>query len=241
VILVSHSMSTIEGVSDRVMWIDGGECRMDGEPRRVIGAYREHIRERKEGRREREQAAAAAAAGGAPADVERPREVKLPALAVPKPAEQLPIEQRQAGERGGASVEAVWLEEKEGTPVQRVGAHRKFAIGCAVRFTQASEPEFGVRIVGVDGAVITAGDTRQVGADVEPVLAGETRAIRWPIARGLAPGMYDIVCWCGFGAAAPGEPQAHAMARLHVDGPPRVDAALNLVMRPMIGRAADDR
>jgi ABC-type polysaccharide/polyol phosphate transport system ATPase subunit len=284
VIFVSHSMSTIEGVSDRVMWLEHGVCRMDGEPRRVIEAYREHLKERKQerlerevaiGQREREgaqlhpgsganhmdqrtnsgltahsppgplperageslQSARSATAKPAAA---RPA-TALRSIRVPTPAMRLPAEKRSDNGSGAATVDAIWLEAKDGTPVPRVGAHRKFAVGCAVRFAQAGEPVFGIRIIGVDGAAITAGETAQPNVDVVPVEAGEERAILWPIARGLAPGSYNIMCWCALGRNAQSEGAACASARLQVDGPPRVDAALNLVMRPMIGRAVDDR
>ena len=42
-LLVSHSLGLIEEVCDRVLWLEGGELRASGLPRRVVDAYRESI------------------------------------------------------------------------------------------------------------------------------------------------------------------------------------------------------
>lgn len=60
-LLVSHSLDLVEGVCDRVLWVENGRQRLVGEPRRVIDAYRQEVAE-KEGeehraaKQEREQA-----------------------------------------------------------------------------------------------------------------------------------------------------------------------------------------
>ena len=60
-LLVSHSLDLVEGVCDRVLWLDNGRQRLVGEPRRVIDAYRQEVAERegeehRAAKREREQA-----------------------------------------------------------------------------------------------------------------------------------------------------------------------------------------
>jgi ABC-type polysaccharide/polyol phosphate transport system ATPase subunit len=42
-LLVSHSLDLVEGVCDRVLWLDNGKQRLVGEPRRVIDAYRQEV------------------------------------------------------------------------------------------------------------------------------------------------------------------------------------------------------
>ncbi|MCP3961949.1 MAG: ABC transporter ATP-binding protein [bacterium] len=42
-LLVSHSLTLIEEVCDRVLWLEGGELMASGLPRRVVDAYRESI------------------------------------------------------------------------------------------------------------------------------------------------------------------------------------------------------
>ncbi len=41
--LVSHSLDLIEGICDRVVWLESGEVRECGLPRRVVDAYREWV------------------------------------------------------------------------------------------------------------------------------------------------------------------------------------------------------
>jgi ABC-type polysaccharide/polyol phosphate transport system ATPase subunit len=45
-LLVSHSLDLVEGVCDRVLWLDNGRQRLVGEPRRAIDAYRQEVAER---------------------------------------------------------------------------------------------------------------------------------------------------------------------------------------------------
>ncbi len=45
VLMVSHALSLIEGLCDRVLWLEGGRKRMVGEPRRVVDAYRQSVAE----------------------------------------------------------------------------------------------------------------------------------------------------------------------------------------------------
>jgi ABC-type polysaccharide/polyol phosphate transport system ATPase subunit len=42
-LVVSHSLPLVEGLCDRVLWLDEGRPRLVGEPRRVIDAYREEV------------------------------------------------------------------------------------------------------------------------------------------------------------------------------------------------------
>lgn len=44
-LLVSHSLDLVEGVCDRVLWLDNGVQRLVGPPRRVIDAYRQAVAE----------------------------------------------------------------------------------------------------------------------------------------------------------------------------------------------------
>ena len=60
-LLVSHSLDLVEGVCDRVLWLEGGRQRLVGEPRRVIDAYRQEVAEQEgeqhlAAKRERERA-----------------------------------------------------------------------------------------------------------------------------------------------------------------------------------------
>ncbi len=75
VLFVSHSLALVEDLCDRVAWLEGGELRAVGAPRRVVDAYRQAVAEAESEqhrriKEEREAAEAApveapAAAGGA--------------------------------------------------------------------------------------------------------------------------------------------------------------------------------
>lgn len=43
-VFVSHDLATVEKVCNRVIWLDHGMMRMDGEPREVIQAYQDSLR-----------------------------------------------------------------------------------------------------------------------------------------------------------------------------------------------------
>lgn len=55
VFLVSHSLSTVKSMCSRVLWLERGVLRMDGDPKTVVGQYQEHQKAiataRKEGTR----------------------------------------------------------------------------------------------------------------------------------------------------------------------------------------------
>lgn len=52
-LFVSHSLDLVEGLCDRVLWLDQGHQRLLGEPRRVVDAYRQAVAE-EEGEAHRE-------------------------------------------------------------------------------------------------------------------------------------------------------------------------------------------
>src|SRR5947209_19779628 len=39
ILLVTHSLNLVERFCDEAVWLDGGERRSDGDPKRVVGAY----------------------------------------------------------------------------------------------------------------------------------------------------------------------------------------------------------
>jgi ABC-type polysaccharide/polyol phosphate transport system ATPase subunit len=84
-LFVSHSLDLVEGLCDRVLWLDRGRQRMVGEPRRVVDAYRQAVAE-EEGQAHREaqaqRQAAAEGGGGEGPEAERwgSREAEIPAV-----------------------------------------------------------------------------------------------------------------------------------------------------------------
>ena len=44
VVIVSHSISTLKDLCDKVMWMHDGEIKMLGEPKKVLDAYKEFMK-----------------------------------------------------------------------------------------------------------------------------------------------------------------------------------------------------
>ena len=97
-LLVSHSLGMIEEYSDRVLWLDGGVCRLLGKPRFVVDAYRQavaeeegrgHLEAKEERARRLESERSAAAAAEPSPPVEPAAEGEEDTAADPAPAAQV--------------------------------------------------------------------------------------------------------------------------------------------------------
>jgi ABC-type polysaccharide/polyol phosphate transport system ATPase subunit len=97
-LLVSHSLGMIEEFCDRVLWLDGGECRLLGAPRFVVDAYRKAVAE-EEGRAHQE------------AKEERAR--KLEEAEPESPAEPGPAVEGSSSEEAASQPEPAAAEPEE--------------------------------------------------------------------------------------------------------------------------------
>jgi ABC-2 type transport system ATP-binding protein/lipopolysaccharide transport system ATP-binding protein len=70
ILFVSHDLTTVRKICDRVAWLKNGRVQMIGEPKRVADAYLQDVAEKQERSFERQQRGAAAA----PSDQEERRE-----------------------------------------------------------------------------------------------------------------------------------------------------------------------
>jgi ABC-type polysaccharide/polyol phosphate transport system ATPase subunit len=105
-LLVSHSLGMIEEYCDRVLWLDGGECRLLGAPRFVVDAYRKAVAEEEgrghqEAKEERARALESAESAQPPteaatADESDGAEEAEPAAAATEPEEVLRWGSREA-------------------------------------------------------------------------------------------------------------------------------------------------
>jgi len=43
VLLVTHQLDKVLEIADRVLWLDKGRVKMIGEPKEVVGLYRESV------------------------------------------------------------------------------------------------------------------------------------------------------------------------------------------------------
>ena len=201
-LLVSHSLGMIEEYSDRVLWLDGGGCRLLGSPRFVVDAYRKAVAEEEgrahhEAKQERARALGSVEASEAPA--EAPAE-KAPAeagqaagaaedeAAEPAAAEE-PEEVLRWGSRE-AEVTAVRLLDREG------GERYYFESGEEVCFeiqVEARRPlddvVFGVGLFTPRGIECWGTNTHLEGFASESLGSSATARVVCPALR-LAPGEY---------------------------------------------------
>jgi ABC-type polysaccharide/polyol phosphate transport system ATPase subunit len=170
VVFVSHSLGLVEDLSTRVMWLDRGEARMIGEPRRVVDAYRQSVAELEgEGHRARKEAS------------ER--------------AGETPVGETTQADRWGsgvAEITAVRLVDADG--------HERyhFASGETVRFeidAAAREPlddfVFGVAVSTPRGIEVWGTNSDLAGVRAERFAGDGTARLVCPELR-LGPGEYRV-------------------------------------------------
>ncbi len=197
-LLVSHSLGMIEEYSDRVLWLDGGECRLLGAPRFVVDAYRKAVAE-EEGRGHRE------------AKEERARKLESAESAVPteepvtlnEPTEETgPAESTESAEESTEPEEALrWgSREAEVTSVRLLDRERQeryyFDSGEEVCFeieVEARRPltdvVFGVGLFTPRGIECWGTNTHLEGYASDGLGAAATARVVCPALR-LAPGEY---------------------------------------------------
>ncbi len=192
-LLVSHSLGMIEEFSDRVLWLDGGQCRLLGAPRFVVDAYRKAVAE-EEGRGHQEAKEERArklesADPVAPPDEAAPAAENEPEAAEPAEREAEPEEVLRWGSRD-AEVTAVRLLDGD----RRERYH--FASGEEVCFeieVEARRPlvdvVFGVGLFTPRGIECWGTNTHLEGYASAGLDSSATARVVCPALR-LAPGEY---------------------------------------------------
>jgi ABC-type polysaccharide/polyol phosphate transport system ATPase subunit len=186
-LLVSHSLGMIEEYSDRVLWLDGGECRLLGAPRFVVDAYRKAVAE-EEGRVHHE------------AKEERARKLESAEPATP-PEEPQPVAESEPLEEPEPEEALRWgSREAEVTAVRLLDRERReryyFESGEEVCFeieVEARRPlddvVFGVGLFTPRGTECWGTNTHLEGYASEGLASAATARVVCPALR-LAPGEY---------------------------------------------------
>jgi ABC-type polysaccharide/polyol phosphate transport system ATPase subunit len=175
ILLVTHSLNLVERFCDQVLWLDSGNVRGEGDPRRIVSAYLSDIAQTEEAQlvaddeKARQAAAQGAPAAGGAVEALRPED--------PTSTGEAPTDMFKAteGRWGSREVEiskvAIVGEDGESRHIFQSGE----AVG--VRFTvRASKPTkdfvFGVGVFNVDG--VCCYGTNTYLEELEPdALAGE--------------------------------------------------------------------
>ena len=162
VLLVTHSLGLVERFCDEVLWLDGGQAKANGDPRRVVGLYVTSVEQLEEKQLARDDARAREAAEAAP--VPATAETELVAAPQAADAPETPPDMFKAteGRWGSREVEIsdVALVGENGHPGHVFQSGEKVAL----RFTvSASQPVkdfvFGVGVFNAEGVCIYGTNT----------------------------------------------------------------------------------
>jgi len=152
IVLVSHSISLVESMCDRVGWLDHGTLRELGTPGDVCRAYMEHVNEIEFQRAALEHQRAEADASAADDDGERgaPDE------------EQIPVNEEGLRRRGSGEIRLEGLEffDKHGNPYPIASTGDPLRIRMWHRSVAPVEPVVTVRIHHPNGITLTAPSTQ---------------------------------------------------------------------------------
>jgi len=234
VILVSHDLQSIVRLCKRVVWMDHGRMKMEGEPAAVTQEYVRWM------------------FGEGPAETSP--------SATPDPHPSPPPEYQGRGKEGnvvpadgllargaaaivypstGAELVGVWLECSKGRGAT-MGVDEGFSICYGLRFgIEIENPVFGIRVATTRGDCLISTNTHMQGVETGRFLVGETVIVKWPILPGLATGDYFISCGCSW----PDETMRFLMRQVDafqfsVSGPWRQSGLCSLNGQPIIGRPA---
>jgi len=189
VLLVTHSLGLVERFCDDAVWLDAGQKRAQGDPKRVVGAYITDVE-----RQEEQQLAAGdakakhdagEAAQPAPADARGPVD-----------AGEAAADMSQAGEgrwgSGGVEIAEVALLNDQGQPTHVFHTGEPLTLRLRVRAHRpVTDFVFGVGIVNAEGVYVYGTNT-----DIEELessaLSGEAEAAFDIEALDLVEGTYKL-------------------------------------------------
>jgi ABC-type polysaccharide/polyol phosphate transport system ATPase subunit len=191
VLLVTHSLGLVERFCDQVLWLDSGEARAEGDPRRVVGSYVTAIEKAEEQQLARDDRRARQAAEVAP-----PAEVGTEVPANPVEGAEAPQDMFRATEGRWGSREAeiagVTLLGEDGQPGQVFQSGERVTVMLTVKAGQPVQDfVFGVGIFNADGVCVYGTNT-----DVEQyrpeTLSGQGTAAFLIEALDLVEGTYKL-------------------------------------------------
>ncbi len=151
IIFVSHGISMVQQLCDRVAWMDHGKLQMVGDPAEVCNAYLAHVNQIESSRMEQESNAPEATDQIAPETVDAPR-------------------------RGSGEVRVTSVELLDPTTQDRIEvgvSGRPFAVRVSFEATERIEsPVFIVDILHESGTHVTGPNNQAVGCPFEFIEAG---------------------------------------------------------------------
>jgi ABC-type polysaccharide/polyol phosphate transport system ATPase subunit len=192
ILLVTHALTLVERFCDEALWLDAGEIRAGGDPRRVVSAYIADVKKSEERELAAGDARVQAVAAEAPTEPE-------PAAAkdeeAPGPAEALPDMSKAAEGRWGSrevEITAVDLVGESGQPGHVFQSGEQVSIRLHVRAAQpTADFAFGVGIFNADGACVYGTNTHLEAYEPD-CLEGEGTVTFSIDSLDLVPGTYKL-------------------------------------------------
>ena len=173
ILLVTHSLGLVERLCDEALWIDAGQARTSGDPRRVVGAYITDVERSEEAALAASDARARVQADAVPS----PAGEATGPLAEPAAPKATPQDMFQAGEGrwGSREVEITDVTFIAGDGAPNHVFHGGEAVTIALRLRAPSpvtDFAFGVGIFNAEG-ILCYGTNTHVEEYVPEVLSGE--------------------------------------------------------------------
>ena len=194
VLLVTHSLDLIEKFCDEAIWLDAGEKKAEGDPKRVVGAYLAAVEKSEEAHLAATDARAresVAEVGPAPQEPVPAQEVAETAAADSGPADMF---QADAGRWGSREVEITGVElcGPDGSPAHVFQSGDAMSVRMRVSATRPVEDcVFGIGIFNVEGVCCYGTNTQLEGFASQP-FSGEGE-VCFDIERlDLVPGTYKL-------------------------------------------------
>ena len=149
ILLVTHALGLVEQLCDEALWLDHGEAQTDGDPRRVVGAYRTAVAESEELQLAADDVRARAASLDSPAGLG-----SLPADPVAAVDGKRDMFRATQGRWGSREVEITDVEliGPDGRPGHLFESGERMSVKLAVRAAApVTDFVFGVGLFNADG------------------------------------------------------------------------------------------
>jgi ABC-type polysaccharide/polyol phosphate transport system ATPase subunit len=186
ILLVTHSLGLVERFCDEAVWLDAGEKRAEGDPKRVVGAYVTDVERQEEKFLASSEAKARGAAGAAAA--KRP--------AGPVEAGEVAADMSRAGEgrwgSGGVEISNVVLRDERGQPTHVFHTGEPLTLTLSVRPRRPVQDfVFGIGIFNAEG-VSVYGTNTDIEEHESDALTGDAEVTFAIDALDLVEGTYKL-------------------------------------------------
>jgi len=164
ILFVSHAVSDVKALGDRVLWLDHGHVREIGEPDRVIAKYLAAMTEKDSAYRHHEAAAHPPVAASGP-------------VLAPEVVETIPNIDHRYGD-GRAEILGIAVLDERGSPLPLLDPGRKIVVRISARAKDdVPMPMVGFMLRNQLGIDFAGTNTAVEGCDLAPMHAGDVLTV----------------------------------------------------------------